>query len=45
MTWNGIPDWLLPMLMNGQLVVGEAQNKVGLAMPAEPAAAYGKKRK
>ncbi|MBK8950926.1 MAG: hypothetical protein IPM68_19315 [Flavobacteriales bacterium] len=38
-------DWLLPMLMNGQVVVGEAEEKVGLAMAAEGVAVYGKKRK
>lgn len=38
-------DWLLPMLMNGQVVVGEAAEKVGLALAAEGLAKYGKKRK
>ena len=36
-------DWLLPMLMNGQVVVGEAVEKVGLAMAAEPGVKYTKK--
>lgn len=35
-------NWLLPMLMNGRVVVGEAAEKVGLAMAAEPGAAYGR---
>ena len=38
-------DWLLPMLMNGQLVVGEAVEQVGLAMAAEALGQYEKKRK
>ncbi|MBK6411455.1 MAG: restriction endonuclease subunit S [Flavobacteriales bacterium] len=38
-------DWLLPMLMNGQVTVGAAEEEVGLAMAAEPAGKYGKKRK
>ncbi len=38
-------DQLLPMLMNGQVVVGEAAEKVGLAMAAEPVEPYGRKRK
>ncbi len=36
-------DWLLPMLMNGQVVVGEAEEKVGLAMAAEGQAVYKKR--
>jgi len=28
-------DWLLPMLMNGQVAVGAAEEQVGLAMAAE----------
>lgn len=46
-------DWLLPMLMNGQVVVGEAEEKVppsrsataenGVAMTAEPGVKYGKR--
>ena len=36
-------DCLLPMLMNGQVVVGEAVEKVGLAMAAEPGVKYTKK--
>jgi len=38
-------DWLLPMLMNGQVVLGEAEEKVGLAMAAEPAVVYPRKTK
>ena len=38
-------DWLLPMLMNGQVVVGEAEEKMGLAMAAEGQAKYGKSTK
>ncbi len=34
-------DWLLPMLMNGQVVVGEAEENVGLAMAAEGQVKYG----
>lgn len=34
-------DWLLPLLMNGQVVVGEAEEKVGLAMAAEGQEPYG----
>ena len=34
-------DWLLPMLMNGQVMVGEAEEKVELAMAAEGQAKYG----
>lgn len=37
-------DWLLPMLMNGQVRVAEAQEKVGLAMAAEGQAKYGLKK-
>lgn len=44
MTRNELPDRLLPMLMGGQVHVGEAEEKVGLAMAAEPVAMYGKKR-
>lgn len=33
-------DWLLPMLMNGQVTVAEAEEKV--AMAAEPEAVFGK---
>jgi len=36
-------DWLLPMPMNGQASVGAAEEKVGLAMAAEPAGKYGKR--
>ena len=36
-------DWLLPMLMNGQVTVKEAEGKVNMA--AEPQAGYGKKGK
>lgn len=38
-------DWLLPMLMNGQVTVGAAEEKVGLVMAAEPAVKYGRKGK
>lgn len=34
-------DWLLPMLMNGQVTLGEAEEKVELAMAAEGAGKYG----
>ncbi len=33
-------DWLLPMLMNGQVTVGEAEEKLNMA--AEPQSEYGK---
>ena len=33
-------DWLLPMLMNGQVTVGESKNELG--MVAEDSAKYGK---
>jgi len=36
-------DWLLPMLMNGQVKVGEAEQE--LAMAAEPELGYSKKNK
>jgi type I restriction enzyme S subunit len=42
---TALRDWLLPLLMNGQVVVGEAEEKVGMAMAAEAQAAFGKKRK
>jgi type I restriction enzyme S subunit len=42
---TALRDWLLPLLMNGQVVVGEAVEKVGLAMAAEAIGHYGKKRK
>jgi type I restriction enzyme S subunit len=32
-------DWLLPMLMNGQITVKEAEDK--LSMAAEPSEKYG----
>ena len=35
-------DLLLPLLMNGQVRVAEAQDKVGLAVAAKPQAKYGK---
>lgn len=35
-------DWLLPLLMNGQVRVAEAEEKVGLAMAAEGAGKYTK---
>jgi type I restriction enzyme, S subunit len=45
-------DWLLPMLMNGQVKVGESKDKVykvsedqSYMMAAEPEVAYGKGRK
>ncbi len=37
----GLRDWLLPMLMNGQVTVKEAEEKVNnFAMAAEPTAKY-----
>ena len=33
-------DWLLPMLMNGQVTVGEVEKELG--MVAEESARYGK---
>jgi len=36
---------LLPMLMNGQVTVGAAEEKVGLAMAAEAAANYERKKR
>ncbi len=36
-------DWLLPMLMNGQVTVKELEEE--LSMAAEPDVAYGKKYK
>lgn len=42
---TALRDWLLPLLMNGQVTVGAAEEKVGLAMAAEAGAVYGKKRK
>ena len=36
-------DWLLPMLMNGQVTVTETEKKV--AMAAEPEVAFGKQGK
>jgi len=38
-------DWLLPMLMNGQVTVGAAEEKVGLAMAAEAAGKYERKKR
>jgi len=38
-------DWLLPMLMNGQVTVGAAEEEVGLAMAAEPAGKYERKKR
>jgi len=38
-------DWLLPVLVNGQVTVGAAEEQVGLAMAAEPAGKYAKKGK
>jgi len=35
-------DWLLPMLMNGQVKVGEVDDKVELGMAAEPRGTYNK---
>ncbi|MBA3900795.1 MAG: restriction endonuclease subunit S [Bacteroidetes bacterium] len=35
-------DWLLPMLMNGQVKVGEIEDKVELRMAAEPKGVYKK---
>ncbi len=35
-------DWLLPMLMNGQVTVGEAEEKVQMNMAAEPRGEYKK---
>jgi len=37
---TALRDWLLPMLMNGQVTVGEAEEK--LSMAAEPQAEYKK---
>ena len=35
-------DWLLPMLMNGQVTIGEAEKQVeNLGMVAEPGSKYG----
>lgn len=36
-------DWLLPMLMNGQVKVGGIEKSVQLNMAAEPEVSYGKK--
>jgi type I restriction enzyme S subunit len=38
-------DWLLPMLMNGQVTVGDAEKMVEekMSMAAEPSVKYGKK--
>lgn len=36
-------DWLLPMLMNGQVTVKEAEEEVRQAMAAEPEATYEKR--
>jgi type I restriction enzyme S subunit len=36
---SSLRDWLLPMLMNGQLKVGEAAEKISMA--AEPEMSYG----
>jgi type I restriction enzyme S subunit len=36
-------DWLLPMLMNGQVKIVDAKDKVELQMAAEPQIAYKKK--
>ena len=35
-------DWLLPMLMNGQVKVGSIEDKAELRMAAEPRVKYGK---
>ena len=35
-------DWLLPMLMNGQVKVSDVEDKVELRMAAEPKIKYGK---
>jgi type I restriction enzyme S subunit len=35
-------DWLLPMLMNGQVTVTEAREMVEELMVAEPSVGYGK---
>lgn len=43
--WRNRRSWLLPMLMNGQVRVGEAAEMVGLAMAAEPAGKYGNRTK
>ena len=37
---TALRDWLLPMLMNGQVTVKEAEGK--LSMAAEPSVKYGK---
>jgi type I restriction enzyme S subunit len=34
-------DWLLPMLMNGQVKVADAQEQIDELMVAEPEQAYG----
>ena len=36
---------LLPMLMNGQVTVGAAEEEVGLAMAAEGAGKYERKKR
>jgi type I restriction enzyme S subunit len=38
-------DWLLPMLMNGQVKVGDMKKEESLAMAAEPDVKYGKRKK
>ena len=37
--------WLLPMLMNGQVTVRAAEEQVGLAMAAEGAGKYERKKR
>jgi|GEM_PF-3930648 len=39
-----VRDWLLPMLMYGQVSVGATEAKVRLAIAAEPVAKYGKRK-
>jgi type I restriction enzyme S subunit len=39
---SSIRDWLLPLLMNGQVKVGDVE-EVGGLMAAEPVVRYGKK--
>ena len=35
-------DWLLPMLMNGQVRVGDVEEEIVMGMAAEPVGEYGK---
>lgn len=38
---TALRDWLLPMLMNGQVSVKESDKRAGLSVAAEPQAQYG----